>query len=43
VGFCLVLSGTGTILPDPEARIVVQRDVLTLVGEFRVILSGDKP
>jgi len=43
VGFCLVLSGTGTVLPDPEARIVAQRDFLTLVGEFRIALSGDKP
>jgi DNA-binding transcriptional MerR regulator len=43
VGFCLVLSGTGTVHPDPEARIVAQREFLTLVGEFRIALSGDKP
>jgi len=42
VGFCLVLSGTGSLHTDPDAKIVAQGDFLTLVGEFRIALSGDR-
>jgi len=42
VGFCLIVFGSGTPHLDPDARVVAQHDFLTLVGDLRIALSGDK-
>ncbi len=42
VSFCVVLAGTGSLIPDPEAKIVVRGYFQNLVAEFRITLSGDR-